>query len=143
MRLALLCLFLLAAVPVWAGDAAPPASATNLVRLHPGPWRLPSLGPLHGMRFDPETGVAIVETAAAPRRDGAGFDVSDAAARARVEAGVQRLPDGSRHAVLAGAIRHWMVVTTDAEGRLQPDCVPSGAAALERIGVPAQPKVHR
>src|ERR1043166_4926124 len=61
MRTVMLCLLLLAALPAWAGAEAPaPPSASNLLRLHPGPWQLPSHGTRLGMRVDPETGEAAV-----------------------------------------------------------------------------------
>jgi hypothetical protein len=46
---------------------------------------------------------------------------------------VRTLPDGSRHAVLNGAIRSWTVATIDDQGRLIQDCVQSEAAARRII----------
>ena len=129
MRLVLLCLFLIAALPAWAGSpASPPASASNVVRLHPGPWQCPSTVFRAGMRFEPETGEAPADLA------GAGaLMTSEASLRARAEAGARLFPDGSRHAVLNGAIRSWTVATIDGRGRLIQDCVHSEAEARRQI----------
>jgi hypothetical protein len=125
MRLILLCLFLLAALPAWAGTPlSPPASAANVLRLHPGPWQFPASVARAGMRFEPETGEPAADLAGA-----AALRSSEAALRARAEANVRTLPDGSRHAVLNGAMRSWTVATIDHQGRLIQDCVQSEAAA--------------
>lgn len=127
MRLVLLVALLTAALPAHAAGRStdPPPSAANLLRLHPGPWRMP--GTLAaGMRFEPETGEAVVETGSARAL------LEGADARARAEAGIVRHADGSRHAVLDGALRRYVVVSVDAQGRLVQDCVPSAAEA-ERI----------
>ena len=128
MRTVMLCLFLLAALPARAGAEAPaPRSASNLLRLHPGPWRLPSLTSRLGMRIDPETGAAAVAL-------GAGASASsEAALRARAEASVRLAPDGSRHIVLNGALREWIVATIDDRGRVHEDCTPGEAAARARV----------
>ena len=79
------------------------------------------------MRFDPESGeaAAAVSTSAAAARD--------AELRADAESRVRLLPDGSRHAVLNGALRSWTVATIDDQGRLIQDCVHSEAEARQRI----------
>lgn len=129
MRLVLLCLFLLAALPTWAGTPpSPPASAANVLRLHPGPWQPPALVARAGMRFEPETGEASTDVAGA-----SAFAASEASLRARAEANVRTFPDGSRHAVLNGAIRSWTVATIDDQGRLVQDCVHSEAEARQLI----------
>ncbi len=129
MRTILLCLLLLAALPAWAGaEASAPPSASNLLRLHPGPWQLPSHVARLGMRIDPETGGAAVTPG------GSASAMSDQAAlRARAEASVRLAPDGSRHAVLNGAVREWIVATIDDRGRVQEDCIQGEAAARARV----------
>ncbi len=132
MRLVLSCLILLAAAPAWAGNpASPPPSATNLLRLHAGPWRLPAPSAPSALRFEPETGEAAAELAPnAPK--GAASTL-----RARAEASVRTLADGSRHAVTGGALRAWTVATIDAQGRLVQDCVHGEAEARQRIELAA------
>jgi hypothetical protein len=46
---------------------------------------------------------------------------------------VEVRPDGSRRAVLGGAIRAWSVASQDEHGRLQLDCTTSEAAAIARV----------
>jgi hypothetical protein len=139
MRSALLCLCLLAALPAHAGAPAPaPSSAANLVRLHPGPWRFPARAPLAAMRFEPERGEAASAVAGASSIMG-----DEAALRARAEAGVRTLPDGSRHAVLGGAIRAWTVATIDDQGRLVQDCVQGGTEARQRVEAAARKQVRK
>src|SRR5436309_14455593 len=118
MRPILVCLCLLAAVPASAGTpATSPPSAANLLRLHPGPWQLataqvhPVRVVTNGVRFEPETGEAASDVAGDSRSAAASL-------RARAEANVRVLPDGSRHAVLNGALRSWLVATIDDQGRL-------------------------
>ena len=53
--------------------------------------------------------------------------------RARAETSIRALPDGSRHAVLNGALRMWTVATIDDQGRLIQDCVHGEAEARRRI----------
>jgi hypothetical protein len=141
MRLVLLCLFLLAALPAWASTpVSRPASAANLVRLHPGPWQLPPLVTRAGMRFEPETGEAAADLA------GAGtFKASDASLRARAEASVRVLPDGSRHAALNGALRMWTVASIDDHGQLIEDCVHSEAEARRQVEAASavSPREHK
>jgi hypothetical protein len=129
MRLVLLCLFLFAALPAWAGAPnSPPASAANVLRLHPRPWQFPALLARAGVRFEPETGEAPAEFATVGARQ-----TSDASLRARAEASVRTLPDGSRHVVLNGALRSWTVATIDDQGRLVQDCVHSEADARRQV----------
>lgn len=114
----LLLLSLLVALPVHA------ASAPHwLVRYHVGAWR-PAVAPqFPGMRFDPESGEAIVEK-------GAPVALAAAAqARALAEASVVRAADGSRHARTPGAFRRFTVVSTSSDGTLVQDCVHSAAEA--------------
>jgi len=46
---------------------------------------------------------------------------------------VEMRPDGSRRAVLGGAIRMWSVASVDERGRLQLECVGSEAAAKAHV----------
>ena len=141
MRLVLLCLFLFAALPARAGaPLSAPGSAANVLRLHPGPWQLPAHVARAGMRFEPETGEAAADLAGA-----AAFKTSEASLRARAEANERTFPDGSRHAVLNGAIRSWTVATIDDQGRLIQDCVHSEAEALRHIeaAAAASPREHK
>lgn len=129
MRPLLLCLFVVfAAAPARAGlPPTPPPSAANLVRLHPGPWSFPTAPVIAGIRFEPETGEAAPELTNPGAKQPGNFT------RARAEASVRTLPDGSRHAVLNGAIRSWAVATLDEQGRLTQDCVHSEAEARQRV----------
>jgi hypothetical protein len=142
MRLALLCLFLFAALPARAGaPGVCPASAANVVRFHPGPWQLPSSVARSGVRFEPETGEAATDLPGT-----AAFMSSEAALRASAEANVRTFPDGSRHAVLNGAIRAWTVATIDDQGRLTQDCVHSEAEArrlIEAAAAAAAAREHK
>ena len=104
----LLCLCLMLAVSARAQVAAhAPASATNIVRVHPGPWRLPARATLAGMRFDPEGGEAATDLGVTASRD------EEAAFRARAASLVRTAADGSRHLLLGGALRSWTVATID------------------------------
>ena len=128
MRPILFCLCLLAAVPAWAGaPATSPPSAANVLRLHPGPWQLASRVLPAGVRFVPETGEAASDLSRAALQSAA------ASLRARAEANVRVLPDGSRHAVLNGALRSWTVASINDHGQLVQDCVQSEAEARQRI----------
>jgi hypothetical protein len=128
MRLACSSLVLLAALAVSAGaQASPPPSASNLLRLHPAAWQLPAAPGPSAMRFEPETGEKPAQLPLAP---GA---VDAATLRARAAANVRTLGDGSRHAVLNGALRAWTVATIDDQGRLVQDCVHDEAQARQRI----------
>jgi len=128
MRAIVTSFLLLAAVPLIArAQEGPPPSAANVVRLHPGPWRMP-IALQAGMRFDPETGEATVVQGT----------------RGTTElsaASITRRADGSRHAVLGSAFRQWMVVTTDAQGRLKQDCVSSEDEARARVEAGAKKQV--
>jgi hypothetical protein len=114
----LLLLFVLAALPVQASP-----TPHWLVRYHIGAWRPAAAPVLAGLRFDPESGEAIVEK-------GAPVALAAAAqARALAEASVVRAADGSRHARTLGAFRRYTVVSTSGDGTLQQDCVHSAAEA--------------
>ena len=84
----------------------------------------------------PETG----ELPAPPAPDAR---VPGASARARAESQVRTAADGSRHAVLGGAIRSWTVATIDDQGRLLQDCVKSQTEAQKRIDATAKPAVRK
>jgi hypothetical protein len=114
----LLLLFLLTALPAHAAPAP-----HWLVRYHVGAWRPAALPLTPGLRFDPESGEAIVEKGAPVAL------VAAAEARARAEASVVRAADGSRHARTPGAFRRYTVVSTASDGTLQQDCVHSAAEA--------------
>ena len=128
MRPILFCLCLLAAVSARAGAPVTPSmSSANVLRLHPGPWQFPAAGVTPtAVRFEPETGEA-------PSDDAGAFKHLGASLRTRAETNVRVLPDGSRHAVLNGALRSWTVATIDDQGRLVQDCVAGDAAARQRI----------
>jgi hypothetical protein len=53
-----------------------------------------------------------------------------------------RHADGSRHAIVGAAFRQYVFVTTDAEGRLEQDCVSSEAEMRARVEA-AAPKQER
>ena len=140
MRSVFYCCLLLAIVSVAAiaQPASPPSSAASLLRLHPGPWRMPAVVRA-GVRFDPETGEAAAMDPAA--RATSLRAVADA--RARAQARIRILPDGSRHSVVTGAFRFWTVATLDEQGRLTEDCVPSLAEARSRVDAAARKQVHK
>lgn len=143
MRAIVTSFLLLAAAPGIAlaqVDHAPP-SAANLVRLHPGPWRLP-VAVLAGMRFDPENGEASV-VAGAPATNAVMLAASQAEARALASRSVTRRADGSLHAVLGAAYRSYEVVTIGADGRLTEDCVSSEAEARARVEAGAPKQVRK
>ena len=134
MRLtSLLLLLLLIPVPALAGgNVSPTASAQNLLRYRPGPWRPPVATTSAAIRFEPESGDAS-ENAALPARAASTASLRrDAAATARTNA------DGSRHAVLGAAFRSWTVVHLDAEGRLVTECVDNAEAAARRVEAAAK-----
>jgi len=132
-------LLLLAAAPVVANaQPAAPASAANLLRLHPGPWS-PPVAVRAGMRFDPETGEATVADGSALAAASAlTRSTSQAEARAIAAANVRTLADGSRHAVVGSAFRSYTVVTIDADGKLTSDCVSGEAEARARVEAAAK-----
>jgi len=136
--------FLLLAVAPWIALAqtghAPP-SAANLVRLHPGPWRMPA-AVAAGMRFEPETGEASV-VEGAPATNAVALARSQAEARALAAANIARHADGTRHAVLGAAFRSYEVVTIEEDGTLKQDCVSSEAEARARVEAAAQKQVHK
>ena len=107
------------------------------VRLHPGPWRLPARATLAGIRFEPESGETSKEIS------GGAFSADEAVLRSRAEANVRTFPDGSRHALLGGALRRWTVATIDDHGRLVQDCVHSEADARRIIEAAAAKQVHQ
>jgi hypothetical protein len=132
--------FLLLAAAPWVALAQPgaaPPSASNLVRLHPGPWRMTGTSVM-GMRFDPETGEAFAVEGT--REASALALASQAQARVLAAQNITRRADGSRHAVLGAAFRAYEVVTIDADGRLTQDCVSTEAEARARVqaGAPKQ-----
>jgi class 3 adenylate cyclase len=138
MRTIVTSLLLLAATP-WLALAQPaPPSATNLVKLHPGPWRMPT-PIMAGMRFEPETGDVVEGT---PSTTAVALARTQAEARAIAAQNVVRHADGSRHAIVGAAFRQYVFVTTDAEGRLEQDCVSSEAEMRARVEA-AAPKQER
>ena len=121
-------------------DHVPP-SAANLVRLHPGPWRMPTAIAM-GVRFEPETGEATVAEGT-PGTNAVMRARSQAEARVIAAQNVTRHADGSRHAVLGGAFQSYEVVSIDADGRLTEDCVSTEAAARARVEAGAPKQVHK
>jgi hypothetical protein len=118
MRTIVSSLLILAAAPLIALAQTGPAprSAANLVRLHPGPWRMPAAVAM-GVRFDPETGEATVVP---------GVKSTNAVMLATSQAEARLLAERS--------------VTRHADGRLTEDCVSSEAQARARVeaGAPKQ-----
>jgi len=143
MRTIVTSLLLLAAAPVivLAETGAPPPSAANLVRLHPGPWRLP-VATHFAMRFDPETGEPAV-VAGTPGTSAVALTSDEARARALAAASVTRHADGSLHAVLGAAYRQWEVVTIGPDGQLHGDCVSSAAAARALVEAGTRKQVQK
>jgi len=143
MRTIVTSFLILAAAPLLALAQAGPAprSAANLVRLHPGPWRMPAAVAM-GVRFDPETGEATV-VQGTKSGDAVMLAASQAEARRLAAQNVTRHADGSRHAVLGAAFRSYEVVTIDADGRLTEDCVSSEAQARARVEAGAPSRVHQ
>jgi hypothetical protein len=136
--------FLLLAAAPWIALAQPgqaPASAANLVRLHPGPWRMP-VAVVAGMRFEPENGeVSVVE--GVPGTNAVMLAPSQAEARVLAAENATRHADGSRHAVLGAAFRAYEVVTIGADGRLTSNCVSSEAEARARVEAGAPKQVRK
>lgn len=116
--LPLLLLLTLAALPAHA-DPAP----HWLVRYHSSAWRPTAAPSLMNLRFDPESGEALVEKGTPSAL------AATAQARALAEASVVRAADGSRHARTLGAFRRYTVVSTAGDGTLKQDCVHSAAEA--------------
>ena len=128
MRSVLLMLLLLVPASAFAGAPSPPtASAANLLRHRPGPWRLPATHAPAALRFEPETGEALDIAAHAGR------GATVAALRRAAAANSRRHADGSRHSVLGAAFRSWTVVSEDAQGRLVEDCVDDLDEARRRV----------
>jgi hypothetical protein len=126
MRLSPILLLLMLAAPASAaGPAQPPASAANLLRQHPGPWRFP--GSLRAMREEPAAGEAVELPAQAARA------ATVASLRRAAEANIRRHADGSRHAVLGSAFRSWTVAHIAEDGRLVQDCVDDLDEANARV----------
>jgi len=121
-------------------DPTPP-SAANLVRLHPGPWRMP-IAIAMGVRFEPETGEAPV-VQGVPGTNAVMLARSQAEARVLAAQSVTRHADGSRHAVLGRAFQSYEVLTIDADGRLTEDCVSSETEARKRVEAGAPSQVHK
>jgi len=141
MRTIVTSLLLLAATPLLALARPAPPSATNLVKLHPGPWRMPT-PIMAGMRFEPETGeAAVVE--GTPSTSAMVLARTQAEARAIAAQNVVRHADGSRHAIVGAAFRQYVFVTTDAEGRREQDCVSSEAEMRARVEAAAPKQEHR
>ena len=143
MRPILSSLLLLALAPLvaLAGPADAPHSAANVVRWHPGPWRMPAPA-RSAMRFDPETGEAVVLPSPGPGDASLGTS-SQAEARRLAAANVELRADGSRHAVVGAAFRSWTVATIDEHGRLTQDCVSSEAEAQARVDAAAKKQVRK
>ena len=143
MRTIVMSLLLLASAP-WIALAqtghAPP-SAVNLVRLHPGPWRMPA-AVVAGMRFEPETGEASV-VEGVPSTNAVALAPSQAEARVLAAANITRHADGSRHAVLGAAFRSYEVVTIEEDGTLRQDCVSTEAEARARVEAAAKKQVRK
>ena len=132
MRLASILLLLVIAAPALAaGRDEPPPSAANLLRRHPGPWRLPASMQRSAMRVDPETG----ETAELARNARA---ATTASLRQAAAATIRTRADGSRHAVLGAAFRSWTVVRTGEDGKLVMDCVDDLELAQKRVEAGAE-----
>ena len=142
MRLILACCLLLATLPV-AAIAHPvnaPASAANVLRWHPGPWRFPATASA-GLRVEPETGEAATPARAASLTSLR--PQAEVEARARAAASVRIAADGSGHAVLGSAFRSYAVVTIDDQGQLIEDCVSSMAKAQAIVDAASRKQVRK
>jgi hypothetical protein len=106
--------------PASAADCAP----GRTVPYRPRAWSPPPLP--HAARVAP----GITEGDPAAEANAAGLVGPARAARSGIV--VEMRPDGSRRAVLGGAIRMWSVASVDEHGRLQLECVGSEAAAMAR-----------
>jgi len=141
MRTIVTSFLLLAAAPWVALAQQPPPSAANVVRLHPGPWRMPGTVVM-GMRFDPENGEAFV-VEGTPGAHALALSPSQAEARVLAAQNATRHADGSRHAVVGNAFRSCEVVTVEADGRLTEDCVSTEAEAMKRVEAGAPKQVRK
>jgi len=145
MRLIVTCCLLFASVSALANAraSAAPESAANLVRLHPGPWRLP-VPVVPAIRFEPETAApSTPEDVTRGSAEAASLARAQADARARAAASVRTSADGSRHAVVGTAFRHWSVATIDQAGRLHEDCVDSDMKAQALVEAAAKKQVRK
>lgn len=128
MRLASLLLLLVIPASAFAADRAqPPASAANLLRWHPGPWRLPAATARPAMRAEPETGEAM------PVFDLPARAATTASLRQRAAASIRVRPDGSRQAVLGPAFRSYSVVKIGDDGKLVHTCLDELEAAVKQV----------
>ena len=143
MRTIVTSLLLFVAVPLiaLAQTAQAPPSAANVVRLHPGPWRMPAAVSM-GVRFEPENGEATV-VEGTPSTNAVMLARSQAQARVLAAQNITRHADGSRHAVVGAAFRSYEVVTIDADGNLTQDCVPTEAEARARVEAGAPKQVRK
>jgi len=126
MRLAVASLTLLViacAAQASAPQAARPASSANLLRLRPRAWQMPARVAPAGIRLEPETG--------APADDPAALATPPTTLRSAPV--VRFAPDGSRHAVIGGVIREYLVATIGKDGKLVQDCVHGEAQAKARV----------
>jgi hypothetical protein len=132
MRLPILLLFataatVLASSPVPASDCTPARPASQRVSFRPRAWSPPPAG----IAARPAPGMTEGDPAAEAGASG------DLPGQSRAEAFrgvvVEVRSDGSRHAVLGGAIRAWSIAGVDEHGRIQLDCASSEAAARARV----------
>ena len=110
-------------------------SASILLHLHPRPWQPPAALGWPGLP-------ALVESpGGAPEAALAAEIAARRAARAAALAGipVQLHADGSRYAVLAGAVRAYALARVGADGALEEDCADSESDAIEWLAAPAAP----
>jgi len=127
LRVACFALIVIAGAARASSPSTAPPSSVNLLRLHPRAWRMPAAAPA-GIRFEPETGAPA-------------DDVPPPGAAARV---LQSVPvvrfgaDGSRHAVVGGYLRHYLVATIDKDGRLVQTCVHGERQAAQRVAAGSQ-----
>ena len=112
----------LVAPPVPASDCAPARVEGAKVPFRPRAWSPPVARAVARLAPGMIEGDAVAEPG--PGRS-----------RAESLAGVvvELRPDGSRRAVLGGAIRAWSIATVDEQGRLRLDCASSEAAAKARV----------
>ncbi len=124
---------LLSASAALAAPATPPARTTTVVPWHPHAWHPPAaVTPAAGIRLEPE--------AAAPSQ---GIDLQGMAAARRqalASVAVRTRRDGSRYAVLGGAVRSYTVATIGPDGKLTQTCVHSEDKAKQLVAAPAPKK---